>query len=118
MQEKYQDLYQAYRDKTSKLSILEGDNDQLKTENGKLRDEVDRLRNKNEELNSTLLAKNMELEDAYRKLQSEMRGGGGGRNRGSDAAIDKLEDGLREAITSNFQILRESALSELKRFVN
>lgn len=35
-----------------------------------------------------------------------MRGAGRGGTRSNDAAIDKLEDGLREAITSNFQILR------------
>jgi hypothetical protein len=28
-----------------------------------------------------LLAKNVELEEAWRKLQDEMRGGGGGRGR-------------------------------------
>lgn len=48
----------------------------------------------------------MELEDAYRRLQEEMRGGSAGRARVNDGAIDKLEDGLREAINSNFQILR------------
>lgn len=118
MQSKYQELHQAYKDKSAKLALLEEDGDQLKTENSRLRDELGRLNGKNEELNAALLAKNMELEDAYRRLQEEMRGGGGSRIRGNDAAIDKLEDGLREAITSNFQILRESALSELKQFLH
>jgi len=40
------------------------------------------------------------------------------RGRGNEAAIDKLEDGLREAITSNYRILRESALAELKQLLH
>lgn len=50
-----------------------------------------------------------------------MRAGGSRVGRGNaysnEAAVDKLEDGLKEAINSNFQILRESALSELKHFI-
>lgn len=55
-----------------------------------------------------VLNKNLELEDAYRKLQEEIKTGGrvGGGGRTNDAALDRLEDGLREAINSNFQILR------------
>lgn len=95
MQNKYQELHQAYKDKSARLALLEEDSDQLKGDNSRLKDELSRLTGKNEELNAALLAKNMELEEAYRRLQDEMRGGGGSRVRGSDAAIDKLEDGLR-----------------------
>ena len=70
---------------------------------------MDRLFAKNEELQSSLVSKNNELEEVYRKLQDEMRGGS--RYRTNDSSIDKLEEGLREAISSNYEILRESALS-------
>ncbi len=65
-----------------------------------------------------VLSKNLELEETYRKLQDEIRVGGSRMVKPTnEAAIDKLEDGLREAINSNFQILRESALSELKHYM-
>lgn len=43
---------------------------------------------------------------------------GGSRVRNIDSSVDKLEDGLREAITSNYDILRESALSELRQYLH
>lgn len=77
---------------------------------------MEQLRYRNEELSESLMNKNEELEQAYKRLQSEMRGGGS-HIRGSEESIDKLEDGLKEAIASNFQILRESALSELRQYL-
>jgi hypothetical protein len=38
-------------------------------ENDKLKDQVYHLEDKNEQLNATLLNKNVELEEAYRQLQ-------------------------------------------------
>jgi len=60
-------------------------------------------------LNASLLNKNVELEEAYRQLQEDIRRGG--RSRKNDEALDRLEEGLREAVTSNFNLLREAALS-------
>ena len=75
---------------------------------------------KNDELHGTLLSKNTELEETYRKLQDEMRGASRIKQTGfgNEAAIDRLEEGLREAITSNYDILRESALSELRQYLH
>ena len=66
-------------------------------------------------MNGTLLSKNVELEEAYRQLQEVIRHGGrlGERNEGS---LYRFEEGLREAITSNFNLLREAALAEFKPF--
>ena len=58
------------------------------------------MTDQNNDLHGTLLNKNTELEDTYRKLQEELRGGS--RMKVNDASIDKLEDGLREAINSNY----------------
>lgn len=60
-----------------------------------------------------MLSKNAELEDAYRKLQEELKKGAKGRK--NEETIDRLEDGLKEAINVNFQHLREAAMAELKR---
>lgn len=64
-------------------------------------------------MNASLLGKNAELEDVYRKLQEELKKGARGRK--NEETIDRLEDGLKEAINVNFQHLREAALAELKR---
>jgi hypothetical protein len=37
-------------------------------------------------------------------------------NKKNDEALERLEEGLKEAITSNFNLLKEVALSELKQF--
>lgn len=34
----------------------------------------------------------------------------------NDDALDRLEEGMREAIISNFNLLREASLSELKQY--
>lgn len=47
-----------------------------------------RLEEKNEQLNATLLNKNVELEEAYRQLQEDIRRGG--KNKKSDQALDRL----------------------------
>lgn len=56
----------------------------------------------------------MELEETYKQLQEDIRRGS--RNKKSEEALERLEEGLREAITSNFNLLRDVALSELKQF--
>lgn len=61
-----------------------------------------------------MLSKNVELEEAYRQLQEDIKRGG--KTRKNDDALDRLEEGLREAVTSNFNLLREAALSELKHY--
>jgi hypothetical protein len=60
-------------------------------------------------MNATLLNKNVELEEAYRQLQEDIRRGQ--KSKKNDEALDRLEEGLREAIVSNFNLLREAALS-------
>lgn len=35
----------------------------------------------------------------------------------TDTSIERLEDGLKEAIQSNFQLLKESTLSELRPYI-
>ncbi len=65
-------------------------------------------------MNATLLNKNVELEEAYRQLQEDIRRGQ--KSKKNDEALDRLEEGLREAIVSNFNLLREAALSELKQY--
>lgn len=65
-------------------------------------------------MNATLLSKNLELEEAYRQLQEGLRLGGRGSK--NDESLLRLEEGLREAINSNFILLREAALAELKQF--
>jgi hypothetical protein len=74
-----------------------------------LREQTHRLEDKNEQLNATLLNKNIELEEAYRQLQEDIRRGQ--KNKKNDDALDRLEEGMREAIVSNFNLLREAALS-------
>ena len=69
LQEKYQDLYQAYEERTEKLNDYETENEKLRSENIRLRNEIDRVMSKNDELHGTLLSKNTELEETYRKLQ-------------------------------------------------
>lgn len=73
-----------------------------------------KLEDKNEQLNSTLLNKNVELEEAYRQLQEDIKRNN--KTKKNDEALDRLEEGLREAISSNFNLLREAALSELKHY--
>lgn len=73
-----------------------------------------KLEDKNEHLNSTLLNKNVELEEAYRQLQEDIKRNN--KTKKNDEALDRLEEGLREAISSNFNLLREAALSELKHY--
>lgn len=65
-------------------------------------------------MNSTLLNKNVELEEAYRQLQEDIKRNN--KTKKNDEALDRLEEGLREAISSNFNLLREAALSELKHY--
>ena len=65
-------------------------------------------------MNSTLLNKNVELEEAYRQLQEVIKRNN--KTKKNDEALGRLEEGLREAISSNFNLLREAALSELKHY--
>lgn len=83
-------------------------------ENDLLKEQVGRLEDKNEQLNATLLNKNVELEEAYRQLQEDIRRAP--KPKKNDDALDRLEEGLREAISSNFNLLREAALAELKHY--
>jgi hypothetical protein len=74
-----------------------------------LKEQVSRLEDKNEQLNSTLLNKNIELEEAYRQLQEDIKRGQ--RSKKNDDALNRLEEGMREAIVSNFNLLKEAAIS-------
>lgn len=111
-QEKYQELYHAYTEKVERVTVYDEQCESLRLENSKLREQVYGLQEKNDQLNTALLNKNVELEEAYRQLQDDIRRGNQ-RNR-RDEALDRLEDGLREAIISNFDLLREAATTELK----
>ena len=74
-----------------------------------MKEQVSRLEDKNEQLNSTLLNKNIELEEAYRQLQEDIKRGQ--RSKKNDDALNRLEEGMREAIVSNFNLLKEAAIS-------
>lgn len=50
----------------------------------------------------------MELEDTYKQIQADMKKG---KSKKNDEALEKLEEGLREAIISNFNLLKEVTLS-------
>ena len=67
--------------------------DSMKIENDRLREQVRRLQDKNEQMNATLLNKNVELEEAYRQLQEDIRKGH--RSKKNDDALDRLEEGTR-----------------------
>lgn len=67
------------------------------------------LREKNEQLSETILNKNYELEDAYRRIQESGKKSQGqipGINRKILASADKLEEGVKEAVFSNFELLK------------
>jgi len=49
------------------------------------------------------------LEEAYRQLQEDIKRGQ--RSKKNDDALNRLEEGMREAIVSNFNLLKEAALS-------
>lgn len=69
--------------------------------------ETKQLIEKNEQLSELLLKKNYELEEAYRKIQMQEAGGSdGGAARRILAKVDRLEDGVKEAIHSNFELLK------------
>lgn len=47
-------------------------------------------------------------------MQEDIRRGQ--KSKKNDEALDRLEEGMREAIVSNFNLLREAAISELKNY--
>lgn len=61
----------------------------INSENERLREEARRLNDRNEQLNATLLNKNVELEEAYRQLQEDIRRGNKGKK--NDEALERLE---------------------------
>lgn len=63
---------------------------QYRVESERSQQQVDRLTAKNEELQAGLIKKNLELEEAYRRLQEELKRSGirGGKN--PVASIDRL----------------------------
>lgn len=63
----------------------------------------------NKQINSTLLNKNIELEQVYRQIQGDVKRVN--QSKKNDEALERFEEGLREAITSNFGLLRETTLS-------
>lgn len=67
------------------------------------------LEEKNGQLKETILNKNYELENAYRRIEEEGKRSSSlnvGMNRRVLASVDKLEDGVKEAIFSNFELLK------------
>ena len=47
----------------------------LRSENNKLKEQLYRVEEKNEQLNATVLNKNVQLEEAYRQIQDDIRRG-------------------------------------------
>jgi predicted nuclease with TOPRIM domain len=89
IQEKYQELYQAYSDKVEKVNNYEEQLDAMRSENQNLKEQLYRSEDKNEQLNATLLNKNVELEEAYRQFQEDIRRGN--RVNKNDESLQRLE---------------------------